>query len=100
MKITKIGLIGLLGLAMSSFMWDADAGELSLLQIHKILAGKKFIDLTHAFAPGIPHWHGFPDEKRDTIYWYEKGRGTRHTSFADCEPLIRFLCKKWFCRWS
>lgn len=41
-----------------------------------MLAGKKFVDLTHAFAPGIPHWHGFPDEKRETAYWYEKGKGS------------------------
>lgn len=33
------------------------------------------IDLTHAFAPGIPHWPGFPDEKRQPIYWYDKRPG-------------------------
>ena len=54
----------------------ATAAEPSLLEIQKILAGKKFVDLTHAFAPGIPHWHGFPDEKRETAYWYEKGKGS------------------------
>src|SRR3954470_5328604 len=52
------------------------AAEPSLLEIQKILAGKKFVDLTHAFAPGIPHWHGFPEEKRETAYWYEKGKGS------------------------
>ncbi|HEV2805889.1 MAG TPA: cyclase family protein [Chthoniobacterales bacterium] len=52
------------------------AAEPSLLEIQKMLAGKKFVDLTHAFAPGIPHWHGFPDEKRETAYWYEKGKGS------------------------
>ena len=50
--------------------------EPTLLEIQKILAGKKFVDLTHAFAPGIPHWHGFPEEKRETAYWYEKGKGS------------------------
>jgi kynurenine formamidase len=54
----------------------ASADEPSLLEIQKILAGKKFVDLTHAFAPGIPHWHGFPEEKRETAYWYEKGKGS------------------------
>jgi hypothetical protein len=78
MKIAKTALIGLLGLVMLSSVW---AGEPSLLQIQKILTGKKFVDLTHAFAPGIPHWHGFPDEKRDTVYWYEKGRGTLGIGF-------------------
>jgi kynurenine formamidase len=54
----------------------ASADEPSLLEIQKILGGKKFVDLTHAFAPGIPHWHGFPEEKRETAYWYEKGKGS------------------------
>jgi kynurenine formamidase len=52
------------------------AAEPSLLEIQKILAGKKFVDLTHEFEPGVPHWHGFPDEKRETAYWYEKGKGS------------------------
>ena len=52
------------------------AAEPSLLEIQKILAQKKFVDLTHSFAPGIPHWHRFPDEKRETDYWYEKGKGS------------------------
>ncbi len=64
------------------FMAGEQTGpEPSLLQIQKILAGKKLVDLTHAFAPGIPHWPGFPDEKRETIYWYEKGRGTLGEGF-------------------
>lgn len=81
MQFVKVGLIGLLGLAASSSMWAGDSGEPSLLQIQKILSGKKFVDLTHAFGPGIPHWHGFPDEKCDTVYWYEKGRGTLGVGF-------------------
>lgn len=46
--------------------------EPSLLDLQKILARKKFVDLTHDFAPGIPRWSGFPDEQRKTIYWYDK----------------------------
>jgi kynurenine formamidase len=57
------------------------SGETSLQLIPKILAGKRFVDLTHAFEPGIPHWPGFPDEKREIIYWYEKGRGTKGEGF-------------------
>src|SRR5437588_6809911 len=57
------------------------AAEPTLLEIHKILAGKRFVDLTHAFAPGIPKWQGFPDEKRETAYWYEKGRGSLGAGF-------------------
>jgi hypothetical protein len=51
---------------------------LTLLEIQRILARKKFVDLTHDFAPGIPRWSGFPDEQRKTrktIYWYDKEPG-------------------------
>jgi kynurenine formamidase len=37
---------------------------------------KAFVDLTHTFRPGIPHWPGFPDEKVETLYWYYEGVGT------------------------
>src|SRR5579884_393819 len=42
---------------------------------------KKFVDLTHAFYPGIPHWKGFPDEKRETLFWYEPGKGKLGSGF-------------------
>jgi kynurenine formamidase len=58
-----------------------NADEPSLARIQQILVGKKLVDLTHAFAPGVPHWPGFPDEKRETIYWYEKGRGSMGAGF-------------------
>ena len=38
----------------------------------KIIRSKQFVDLTHAFEPGIPHWKGFPDEKREMIFSYAK----------------------------
>src|SRR5256885_12653275 len=44
--------------------------------MQQILGQERSVDLTHAFAPGIPHWHGFKDEKRERIYWYDKGGGT------------------------
>jgi kynurenine formamidase len=46
--------------------------EPSLWRIQQILDGKRHVDLTHAFAPGIPRWPGFLDETRKTIYWYDK----------------------------
>jgi kynurenine formamidase len=58
-----------------------NADEPSLARIQQILVGKKLVDLTHAFAPGIPHWPGFPDEKRETIYHYDKGRGSMGAGF-------------------
>src|SRR6187200_1696047 len=42
-----------------------------LWKIQKVLASKKYVDLTHEFAPGIPRWPGFPNETRKTIYWYD-----------------------------
>lgn len=78
----KVALISLLSLAACLLLrTGAGAGEPSLLAIQKILSGKKFVDLTHAFAPGIPHWPGFPEEKRETVYWYEKGRGSMGEGF-------------------
>jgi kynurenine formamidase len=53
----------------------------SLAEIYEILRGKQFVDLTHAFEPGVPHWPGFPDEKRATLYWYEKGVGSMGAGF-------------------
>ena len=55
--------------------------EPTLARIQQVLVTKKMVDLTHAFAPGIPRWPGFPDEKRETIYWYEKGPGTMGEGF-------------------
>ena len=58
-----------------------NAEEPSLARIQQILTAKKMVDLTHAFEPGIPRWSGFPDEKREVRYWYEKGRGSMGEGF-------------------
>jgi kynurenine formamidase len=34
------------------------------------LRGCRWIDLTHAFAPGIPHYAAFPDEEREELLGY------------------------------
>ena len=31
----------------------------------------EWIDLTHAFAPGIPHYHAFPDEEREVLFDFD-----------------------------
>ena len=44
----------------------------------------EFVDLTHSFEPGIPHWPGFPDEERELLFWYDDqppGPGTLGTGF-------------------
>lgn len=83
MQIAQAAVLTLVCLASPWRMLADDKAEAqpSLLQIQKILAGKRFVDLTHAFAPGIPHWPGFPDERRETIYWYEKGGGALGEGF-------------------
>ena len=54
---------------------------LTLKDAWNVIKEKKFVDLTHSFAPGIPHWKGFPDEKRETLYWYEPGVGKLGSGF-------------------
>lgn len=55
--------------------------ETSLMQVYQVIQNKKMVDLTHAFEPGIPKWKGFPDETRETLYWYEEGKGTMGSGF-------------------
>ena len=82
MKIVRVALIGILGANGLILAWGGHLPpEPTLLQIQKILGQKNFVDLTHSFALGIPHWHGFPDEKRETVYWYEKKAGTKGEEF-------------------
>lgn len=57
------------------------AEELTLKDAWQVIRSKRFVDLTHTFAPGIPHWKGFPDEKREVLYWYESGAGTSGSGF-------------------
>ena len=80
MRIGSVLVVALFGLAASAVASDKSS-EPSLTRIQQILVGKKLVDLTHAFEPGVPHWPGFPDEKRETIYWYEKGRGSMGAGF-------------------
>jgi kynurenine formamidase len=51
----------------------AQKDDLSLWELFETkIKPSKFVDLTHAFAPGIPRWPGFPTEERKVIYTYEK----------------------------
>jgi len=46
-----------------------------------LLRQQKFVDLTHAFHPGIPHGAGFNDEMRETLFAHELGVGTKGDGF-------------------
>lgn len=59
----------------------APSKTLTLKDAWHVIKDKKFVDLTHAFSPGIPHWKGFPDEKLETLYWYEPGVGKLGSGF-------------------
>jgi kynurenine formamidase len=48
------------------------ASAQTLLDAYKTIAGHRFVDLTHTFRPGIPHWPGFPDERVQTLFTYKK----------------------------
>lgn len=44
----------------------------SLWPVYETLASRKFVDLTHDFHPGIPHWKGYPDQEVTTLYDYNR----------------------------
>src|SRR5215216_3830899 len=75
----------LLAIAILSFFSMNFMGrDLTLKLAWHIIRTKEFVDLTHSFAPGIPHWPGFPDEQRELLYWYDDqppGPGTLGTGF-------------------
>lgn len=72
-------IIGLLTCYVSTFA----EGPPSLWDVAKMIQSKRFVDLTHAFHPGIPHWPGFDNEQRVTTYYYDEGVGTKgHGFFA------------------
>jgi len=79
--VTGVGILASLVWSSSAAHGHERAAELSLLELQKVLAGKQFVDLTHEFAPGIPHWLGFPDEQQKTIFWYEKQPGLMGDGF-------------------
>lgn len=81
MRVAPWLLVALLSAAGARTVAFGNADEPSLARIQQILASKRMVDLTHAFEAGIPRWPGFPDEKRETIYWYEKRAGTMGDGF-------------------
>jgi len=93
-KINIIIALVLIGLAASAAVNALERH--SLWQAAQELRTKKMVDLTHAFSPGIPHWEGFPDEKRDTLFTYEKD-GFKAERFSHigqwgthCDPPVHF----------
>jgi kynurenine formamidase len=48
------------------------AANNDLMDAYRVIAGHKFVDLTHTFDPQIAHWPGFPKETVRTLYTYKK----------------------------
>jgi kynurenine formamidase len=69
------------GMLLTHLSHGMASEELTLNDAWRVIKEKKFVDLTHAFATGIPHWKGFPDEKRETLYGYEPGEGALGSGF-------------------
>jgi len=67
-------LIGVLGCSR-------ETKEPTLAEFLRVVKQKKFVDLTHAFEPGVPRWPRFPDEERETLYWYDEGTGSMGAGF-------------------
>lgn len=71
-----------LAFALLFFPLGAAAQEKpSLWKVVDELQSKQFVDLTHSFQPGIPHWPGFDDEERVTSYYYDEGIGKNGSGF-------------------
>jgi hypothetical protein len=49
-----------------------DKAPPSLTEALAVIQSHRFVDLTHSFAPGIPHWKGAPNETVKTLYTVEK----------------------------
>ncbi len=72
MRAWVVGACGAAALAASSHVKAADGQGPSLMDALAAIQSHRFVDLTHTFAPGIPHWKGAPDERVKTLYTVEK----------------------------
>jgi len=78
----KIYFLTLIALLILVVIKAEGEDKLTLWEVYnQHIRPKKFVDLTHAFYPGVPHWKGFPDEKRETLFWYEPGVGKLGSGF-------------------
>jgi len=73
--------IAALVLALALALGGRACADEPLMDAWRTIKSRPFVDLTHAFAPGIPHWPGFPDQQRDTLYWYDAGVGSAGAGF-------------------
>ena len=74
-------MAGITGMAILLGSDCLAAEGMTLADAWQVIKTREFVDLTHAFSPGVPHWKGFPDEKRETLYGYGPGEGTLGSGF-------------------
>ncbi|MDR7866402.1 MAG: cyclase family protein [Sporomusaceae bacterium] len=72
MRKAVVFALTLLIMVFTGSVSAAEQGESDLQRAWEIIRTKQLVDLTHAFGPGIPHWKGFSDEKREILYTYKK----------------------------
>ncbi len=63
--------LGIAAAAQAASVARAD-GQQDLMSIYTTLSGKRFVDLTHSFGVDTPHWKGFGEMKRRTLYTIKK----------------------------
>jgi kynurenine formamidase len=73
MQAWVLGACGAVALTASVCAIAADkAVPASLTDALAVIQSHRFVDLTHTFAPGIPHWKGAPNESVKTLYTVAK----------------------------
>src|ERR1700685_2301408 len=73
MRAWVLGACGAAALTGSLCACAADQNPgVSLTDALAVIHSHRFVDLTHAFAPGIPHWKGAPNETVKTLYTVDK----------------------------
>ena len=78
MKKTVVLVLAMLFCLFTDSISQAAKVEDDLASAWKIIQSKPFVDLTHPFEPGIPHWKGFPDEQRERLFSYAKDGFVAH----------------------
>ena len=78
-KIIKLQLTALISTMIIAVGCVTPGGQSH--ELWPMIEGSRFVDLTHAFEAGIPHWPGFPDEERETVYGFDEGEGTLGIGF-------------------
>jgi kynurenine formamidase len=66
--VCAIAGLGVFSAGFAAEATDPDALSKALA----VIKAHQFVDLTHAFAPGIPHWKGAPNERVKTLYTVQK----------------------------